>query len=64
MCDQQKRYYTANWIVKFEQKSFVPGVSGPPLYLTNAEAIPLLKLGVIFEVKNSNKLLFNSKCVQ
>lgn len=63
MCDKQIRYYTANWFVKFENKSFMPVVN-TPLYLTNAKVIPLLKLGAIFEVKNSNKLLFNSRCVQ
>jgi len=63
MCDEQKRYYTANWIVKLENKCFVPGVNSNPIYLTNAEAIPLLKLGAIFEVIDSNKLLFISRGV-
>ena len=50
--------------MKLENKGFVPGVNGNPLYLTSFEAIPLLKLGAIFEVKNSYKHLFISRCVQ
>lgn len=53
MNDEQKKAYSANWIVKFEKKSYIHGVNAKPLYLTNEEATPLLALGAITEFDES-----------
>ena len=55
MCDELKKPYSANWIIKWKGKSYVPGVNETPLLLTNDEAEPLLALNAITELsKNSN----------
>jgi|GEM_PF-1973193 len=53
MCDEPKKAYSANWIIKFEDISYVPGINEKPLYLTEEEAAPLLALGAIAEIDNS-----------
>jgi len=50
MKNETKKTYSANWIIKLANKSYVPGVNAKPLYLTNYEAESLLALGAIIEI--------------
>lgn len=50
MNDEPKKNYSANWIIKLAKKSYIPSVNEKPLYLTLDEAIPLLSIGAITEV--------------
>jgi hypothetical protein len=54
---EQKNPYTANWVIKKNNKHFVPGVNDKPLYLSKDEAEPLLDIGAIIKFENEpNKL--------
>ncbi len=63
MNDEQKKAYSANWIVKLAKKSYIPDVNGKPLYLTMDEATPLLALGVITEVDKTqfSSIMYNKE---
>ena len=50
MSDEQKKHYSANWIIKLAKKSYIPGINAKPLYLTKDKATPLLAFGVITEL--------------
>jgi hypothetical protein len=54
MSDEQKKAYTANWIVKLNNKSYVAGINEKPLYLSKSEAKALLAIGAITVIDKSN----------
>lgn len=49
---EEKKAYKANWLVKYNKKTFNP--NSEPLMLTKDEAVPLLALGAICEAEEAS----------